>query len=1036
MADAVFFSIVALAKAGIESCRNAQICQDEAGRIGKRLTIVVARAHEWGAVCASARLIHFHEVVENVFLCLQAVTSPRSKRSSWNKMFKSTLQSQTLLDKILEAESQLNTAINDLQMEQSNAIFSQLVDVSKGVAELLDQFGTLAMSKSNPSVTVQQQFDKVLADAQTQAPEVAVSIPSDRIHHPVQEYNSLDCVGDEVALSPQQQKIAFRPSKEDVLAISLKASLLEFSDDQKNLLGGGGFAEVFRGTYNHRPVAVKRLKAYHGDVASLSLSQIARDVERLAAEAILTHKCSKHSNIIHVIGCITVLSEVERPLIVMELMHTTLFDALHDRNQKDAMGFSRRLFLLKGIAGALEFLHLQGIVHHDIKSLNILLNKQLTIAKLADFGESKVKGLHTTKLRLSTILATTSHQGNQIAGTAAYQAPEILSEEVLDISRVCEMFSFGVTVWECMTSKIPHGGKKESSIALLAATKKHLPMLVVPSKPKDLPEIEMVSWKALKMVATSCLSRDRLVRPTASVVVALWHKVKSPGNVEPLSFSLQNPPSAKSGGIGQTWLPTSTQGSTSQDIVFDTKGYEDESKAGYTTSSKKRCYIRLSVIASIVVLLGVIVLLAVILVPRSSPDPSSPLPAHLSFQTTQELYDAVDAYVGTTSPVDSTAATVYGYPIGSWDVSRISNFSQVFDGSARNSAIGMFDEDLSNWDVSAASTMHSMFNGAYAFNSNLSAWNVSRVADMSFMFWGASAFNGDLSSWRVDRVASMESMFEGASSFNGDLALWNVSQVTDMSFMFWGASSFNGDLSTWRVDQVSNMESMFYNASAFNSDLAMWNVGQVTDMSFMFWGASSFNGDLSSWRVDNVANMESMFYNTKTFNSDVSAWNVDQVINMSSMFQAASVFNADLSSWNVMRVTNMRAMFEEAGAFNGDVSTWNVGQVTDMSFMFWHASSFNGNLFSWRVDQVASMESMFQFAAAFNGDLSSWNVSKVTTMQEMFNGASSFEGNLCPWLAWLPLDCNVDGMFLAAQSCTDTADPILPDGPMCNTCAT
>jgi hypothetical protein len=387
MTDAVFFSVVALAKAGIECCRNAQICKDEAARIGKRLTIVVARAHEWGAVCESTRLAHFHEVVENVFLRLQATTSSVNRRSLWNRKFKIALQPQTILCEILKAESQLNTAINDLQMEQSNAIFSHLLDVSKGVADLLDQFGALALSKSDPSATIQRQVEKALAETQVRAPQVAVANPDDVSQDGGRGQDpTLATSGMKVS---HQYKTTFCPSKDDVLAISLQPSLLKFCDDHESLLGGGGFAEVFRGTYNLQPVAIKRLKVYRGDVNSLSKLQIARNVEQLAAEALLTHKCGTHSNIIHVVGCLSILSEVERPLLVMELMHTTLFDVIHDRVLADALAFSRRLYLLKGIAGALEFLHLQGIVHHDIKSLNILLNKKLTVAKLADFGSQK-----------------------------------------------------------------------------------------------------------------------------------------------------------------------------------------------------------------------------------------------------------------------------------------------------------------------------------------------------------------------------------------------------------------------------------------------------------------------------------------------------------------------------------------------------------------------------------------------------------------------------------------------------------------------
>jgi serine/threonine protein kinase len=134
------------------------------------------------------------------------------------------------------------------------------------------------------------------------------------------------------------------------------------------------------------------------------------------------------------------------------------------------------------------------------------------------------------------------------AGTVAYQAPEILAEEVSETSRVCEMYSFGVTVWECLTDKIPHKGKKESSVVILAANRKHVPMLPVPLEPLSidlskedlsiglskedlsigLSKEEVVAWESLKAVASPCLSRDRKSRPTASQVVDMWKNNQRP----------------------------------------------------------------------------------------------------------------------------------------------------------------------------------------------------------------------------------------------------------------------------------------------------------------------------------------------------------------------------------------------------------------------------------------------------------------------------------------------------------------------------
>ena len=79
------------------------------------------------------------------------------------------------------------------------------------------------------------------------------------------------------------------------------------------------------------------------------------------------------------------------------------------------------------------------------------------------------------------------------------------------------------------------------------------------------------------------------------------------------------------------------------------------------------------------------------------------------------------------------------------------------------------------------------FNNNNADNSHgsnsLGVWNVSNVTDMSNMFKG-SACNQDLADWDVSSVTNMSRMFEN-SPFNQDISNWNVSNVTDMSRMFY-----------------------------------------------------------------------------------------------------------------------------------------------------------------------------------------------------------------------------------------------------------
>jgi Mycoplasma protein of unknown function, DUF285 len=90
-----------------------------------------------------------------------------------------------------------------------------------------------------------------------------------------------------------------------------------------------------------------------------------------------------------------------------------------------------------------------------------------------------------------------------------------------------------------------------------------------------------------------------------------------------------------------------------------------------------------------------------------NPSSSAPIPAPtrapivvptLTLTTTQALYNAVDAYLAGTSAAP---------PIGEWDVSQITNFTNVFSGE-RNPAVANFNADLSKWVTSNAVTMSGM----------------------------------------------------------------------------------------------------------------------------------------------------------------------------------------------------------------------------------------------------------------------------------------------------------------------------------------
>jgi len=140
-----------------------------------------------------------------------------------------------------------------------------------------------------------------------------------------------------------------------------------------------------------------------------------------------------------------------------------------------------------------------------------------------------------------------------------------------------------------------------------------------------------------------------------------------------------------------------------------------------------------------------------------SPDDEADRVERKMFKSNRELCLAVDAYLGDDDALILGAKTFYGNPIGSWDVSMVSDFSKVFN-AQRNPRTATFNEGLGQWDVSRATNMSQMFSGAAKFNQDISNWDVSSVTNVYFMFHGAYAFRQDLSRWKTTKVTNLESM--------------------------------------------------------------------------------------------------------------------------------------------------------------------------------------------------------------------------------------------------------------------------------------
>src|SRR3954467_14873456 len=182
-----------------------------------------------------------------------------------------------------------------------------------------------------------------------------------------------------------------------------------------------------------RRVAVKRLHAESPE----DTAQRFRREARLGASL-------HHPNVVSVYD---IVSDDEGVLIVMEYVEG---ETLRDAIERGPLPPERALEVLRGVAGALDHAHGEGIVHRDVKPANVLLGRDGRI-KLADLGiATAVEG---TRITMS----------GTVLGTAAYMAPEQL--EGRSPGPQADVYSLGVVAWESLSGKRAYEGSTPLQIA-------------------------------------------------------------------------------------------------------------------------------------------------------------------------------------------------------------------------------------------------------------------------------------------------------------------------------------------------------------------------------------------------------------------------------------------------------------------------------------------------------------------------------------------------------------------------------------------
>ncbi|KAF2400442.1 hypothetical protein EJ06DRAFT_582273 [Trichodelitschia bisporula] len=206
-------------------------------------------------------------------------------------------------------------------------------------------------------------------------------------------------------------------------------------------LGKGGFAICYRAElYDGKP---------SGKIVALKIVRSKMEPPKLAqkfATELQLHSKLHHANIV---GFHRAFSFEQNTYVVLELCENgSLADALRARKYFTMPEIRR--FIIQ-TCGAVKYLHHRNIVHRDLKTGNLFLDKDMNV-KVGDFG-------------LAAMLVSKNDMGARrttMCGTPNYLAPEILEKGGKGHNEKVDIWAIGIIAYTLAVGKAPfHAPKRE-----------------------------------------------------------------------------------------------------------------------------------------------------------------------------------------------------------------------------------------------------------------------------------------------------------------------------------------------------------------------------------------------------------------------------------------------------------------------------------------------------------------------------------------------------------------------------------------------
>ncbi|KAG9221765.1 hypothetical protein CCMSSC00406_0006708 [Pleurotus cornucopiae] len=206
-------------------------------------------------------------------------------------------------------------------------------------------------------------------------------------------------------------------------------------------VNGGGYADIFRGSYQGKPVALKRLRIF-------LKGHDRHEAHKAVCREALLWKRVQHKYVLPFLGIDGTTFSPSICLLSPWMINGTINDFM--KENKDSL-LKQHIF---EIAEGLEHLHGHNIIHGDLRGANILMDADWH-ARIADFG-------------LAALAETTfSDESSPGTGAVRWMAPELFEPfQGLGVesgrTKATDVYSFACTCVELSTGRPPFHQQRNS----------------------------------------------------------------------------------------------------------------------------------------------------------------------------------------------------------------------------------------------------------------------------------------------------------------------------------------------------------------------------------------------------------------------------------------------------------------------------------------------------------------------------------------------------------------------------------------------